>query len=98
MVSLSLLVATIVELELRNIEYSLLSTILFSKVWSFFEWMLYTAPYFSYRYPLDKKSFYRQHQADLKAAENVPARQTAKQKTQNKSKSSKVRSVPERKV
>lgn len=40
--------------------YTILKTTVLSKMWSFAEWFVWTAPYFAFKYPLDRKHFYKQ--------------------------------------
>lgn len=40
--------------------YTVLVTFLFSKVLSFLYWFVWTAPYFSFKYPIDRRFFYRE--------------------------------------
>jgi hypothetical protein len=42
----------------RNDNYNIAVTVLESKLWSYLEWFVWTAPYFALRYPKDKKAFY----------------------------------------
>ncbi len=56
--SVFLIVWTVVQCYLTNIGYTIFTTLLLSKLWSFAEWFLWAAPYFSYRYPPDKRHFY----------------------------------------
>ena len=41
-----------------GIGFEIFTTLLLSKVWSFFEWFVYSGPYFAYLYPIDRKYFY----------------------------------------
>mmetsp|Transcript_24479 Transcript_24479/g.35995 ORF Transcript_24479/g.35995 Transcript_24479/m.35995 type:complete len:428 (-) Transcript_24479:225-1508(-) len=47
--------------------YTVLATFLYSKVLSFAYWFVWTAPYFSYKFPKDRKYFYK----ELLRAQNV---------------------------
>ena len=38
--------------------YNIISTLIQAKLWSFAEWFVWTAPYFAFRYPGDRKRFY----------------------------------------
>lgn len=40
--------------------YTVLATFLLSKLFSYLYWFGWTGPYFSYRYTIDQKFFYRQ--------------------------------------
>eukprot|EP01038_Epipyxis_sp_PR26KG_P006338 gene6338-8726_t len=57
--SLSLLLWTIAEIYITDSQYVILVPILLAKIWAFGEWFLWTAPYFAYRYPIDKSYFHR---------------------------------------
>lgn len=38
--------------------FNVILTLLQAKLWSFAEWFVWTAPYFAFRYPVDRKRFY----------------------------------------
>jgi hypothetical protein len=52
-----LLTWALIACYILNADYSLFSSILLSKVWSAGEWFIWSAPYFSYKYPLDRRRF-----------------------------------------
>ncbi len=56
-VSVILLLWAIIACYLLGADYSLFSGTLLSKVWSVGEWFIWSAPYFSYKYPLDRRRF-----------------------------------------
>jgi hypothetical protein len=57
-VSFVLLVWAVIACYVLNVDYRILSNILLSKVWSMGEWFVWSAPYFCYRYPIDRRYFY----------------------------------------
>jgi hypothetical protein len=58
-ISFILLGWTLIAIYVLKIDYNIVGDIMLSKVWSFGEWFIWSAPYFSYRYPNDKKQFYQ---------------------------------------
>ena len=44
--------------HVANDNFNIVSTLIQAKLWSFAEWFVWTAPYFAFRYPIDRKRFY----------------------------------------
>ena len=59
LLSLALLVASVVICWLTDVKFSIFLVLLESKVWSQVEWFIWAAPYFSFRYPIDRRFFYQ---------------------------------------
>jgi hypothetical protein len=58
-------------------KYTVLVTFLFSKVLSFLYWFLWTAPFFSFKYPMDRRFFYR----ELRKQQEKEAKEERKKKS-----------------
>ena len=58
---LCLLVWTLIEIYKRDPEdadFEIITETCLSKLWSFLHWFLYTLPYFSFKYPEDRRTFF----------------------------------------
>lgn len=44
--------------HVANDNFNIVATLIQAKLWSFAEWFVWTAPYFAFRYPIDRKRFY----------------------------------------
>jgi hypothetical protein len=63
LLSFIMLAAVVIEIWINDSGYSILATLLLSKVWSFLDWFIWSGPYFAFRYPLDKRHFYKRLQS-----------------------------------
>jgi hypothetical protein len=70
-VSTVFLVWAIIACYLLDVRYEILGNIILSKVWSMGEWFVWSAPYFAYRYPIDRRHFYRRLLRREKAGKHV---------------------------
>ena len=59
LLSVLLLISTTVLCWLTSIGFSLFLVLLEAKLWSQLEWFIWSAPYFSFRFPIDRRNFYR---------------------------------------
>lgn len=59
LLSFALLLASVVMCWLTDVKFSIFLVLLQSKVWSQVEWFFWAAPFFSFRYPIDRRYFYQ---------------------------------------
>jgi hypothetical protein len=58
--SVLLLLASLVLCYVTFSTFAVMVVLLEAKVWSQVEWFFWAAPFFSFRYPIDRRYFYRQ--------------------------------------
>lgn len=56
-----LLLATIIDSYVKGYQFDIFIMILQSKLWSFMDWVIWTLPYFAWRYPIDRRYFYNNY-------------------------------------
>ena len=79
-VSVTFLLWAIIACYVLDVGFEIIGTILISKLWSTGEWFAWSAPYFAYRYPLDRKHFYRRllrHEGKDKPLQQVVGRDSS---------------------
>ena len=52
-----LLLAAVIDCYIIGAQFDIFVIILQSKLWSFMDWVIWTLPYFAWRYPMDKRHF-----------------------------------------
>jgi hypothetical protein len=57
--NLILVVWAVYETYIQKIGFDIFKTFVLSKLWSMAEWFVWATPWFSYRYPIDRKFFYK---------------------------------------
>ena len=58
LLSILLLISTTILCWLTSIRFSLFLVLLEANLWSKLEWFFWSAPYFSFRFPIDRRNFY----------------------------------------
>jgi hypothetical protein len=56
-----------------KIGFDIFKTFVLSKLWSMVEWFVWATPYFSYRYPVDRRHFYKRLEPSVSRSYSVIA-------------------------